>query len=64
MGNAWIAIEHRSKSLRSYLPIHTGNGLLEFEFNVQIHSEVKSAQLKNLIWRPGGHFESDNAENQ
>ena len=41
MGNAWIVIEHGSKSLRFYLPIHIGNVLLVFGFNVQSQPEVR-----------------------
>ena len=63
-GNAWIVIEHHSKSLCFYLPIHTGNVLLKFGLNVQSQTEVRIWKLKNLIWLPGGHFESDIAENQ
>ena len=56
-GNAWIVIEHRSKSLCFYLPIHTGNVPLKFGFNVQSQTEVRVWKLKNPIWLPGGHLE-------
>ena len=41
MGNAWIVIKHHSKSLCFYLPIHIGNVLLKFGFNVQSQPEVR-----------------------
>ena len=55
-GNAWIVIEHRSKSLCFYLPLHTGNVLLKFGFNVQSQTEVRVWKLRNPIWLPGGHL--------
>ena len=62
--NVWIATEHGSKSFCFYLPTHTGNMLLKFGFNVQSQIEIRVRKLKNPICLPGGHFESDTAENQ
>ena len=46
MGNAWIAIAHRSKSLGLYLPIYTGNVLLKFGFDAQSHTGVNSPETE------------------
>ena len=62
MDNTWIAIEHPSQAF--YLPIHAGNVLQKFGFEIQNQSEVRVRKPKNLIWPPGGHFESDISENQ
>ena len=43
------------------LPIHTGNMLL---FGSDIQNQIRVQKLKNPIWPPGSHFESDIAENQ
>ena len=44
-----IPIAHLSKSLRFYLPIHTGNVLLKFRFNVQNQTEVTYLKI-NRLW--------------
>ena len=41
------------------LSIHTCNLLLKFGLDIQ-----RVRKLKNPIWPPGGHFESDLSENQ
>ena len=64
MGNARIAIEHHSKSVDFYLPIHTGNVLLKFGFDVQSQTEDRVRKLKIPIWMPCGNFESDIAEDE
>ena len=35
-----------------------------FEVDIQNQSKVRVRKPKNPIWPPGGHFESDIAENQ
>ena len=54
VGNTWIAIEHPSKSLGFYLPIHAGNVLLKFGFEIQSQIKVKSleAQKSNVATTP------------
>ena len=53
LGNAWIAIEHPSKSLGFYLPIHAGNVLLKFGFEIQSQTEVMSPETEksNMVTR-------------
>ena len=63
MGNTWTATEHCSKSLGFYLPIHTGNVLLKFGFEIQNQTKVRVQKLKYPIWLPGSHFESGITEN-
>ena len=63
VGNAWIATEHRSKSLWFYLSIYTANLLLKFGTEVQSHTKFRVQKPKYPIWPPGSHFESDIAEN-
>ena len=46
------------------LHIHIGIVLLKFGDNVQSQTKVKVRKPKNPIWPPGGHCESDVAENQ
>ena len=46
------------------LSIHTSNLLLKFGLHIQSQTKVRIRKLKNPIWPPGGHFESDIAENQ
>ena len=46
------------------LPIYIGFVLLKFEVDIQSQSKVRVWKPKNPIWPPGGHFESDIAENQ
>ena len=64
MDNVWIAIEHCSRSLGFYLPLHTSNVPLKIAFDIQSQTEVGVWKLKNPIWPPDGHFKSDIAENQ
>ena len=47
VGNAWVAIEHPSKSLGFYLPIHAGKVLLKFGFEIQRQTEVRVRKPKN-----------------
>ena len=37
--------------------------LLKFGVDIQSQTKVRIWKPKNLIWPPGGHFESDIAEN-
>ena len=46
------------------LPIYVSTVPLKFEVDIQSQSEVRVCKPKNPIWPPGGHFESDVAENQ
>ena len=46
MGNAWTAIEHRSRALSFYLPIHTGNVLLKFGFDIQSYLESRNWKIQ------------------
>ena len=48
------------------LPIYIDIVPLKFEIDIQSQSKVCNAirKPKNPIWAPGGHFESDFAENQ
>ena len=46
------------------LPIHISIVLLKFEADIQSQSKVRVWKPNNPIWPPGGHFESDVAENQ
>ena len=46
------------------LPIYTSIVLMKFEVDIQSQSKVRVWKPKNPIWPPGGHFESDVAENQ
>ena len=55
-GNAWIAIEHRSKSFGFYIPILTDNVLLKFGFDVQSQIEVKSPETEKPNMAPKRPF--------
>ena len=46
------------------LPMYISIVLLKFEVDIQSQSKVRVRKPKNPIWPPGGHFESDIAENQ
>ena len=46
------------------LPIYISIVPLKFEVDIQSQSKVRARKPKNPIWPPGGHFESDIAENQ
>ena len=46
------------------LPIYINIVPLKFEVDIQSQSIVRVRKPKNPIWPPGGHFESDIAENQ
>ena len=37
---------------------------MKLGLDIQSQAEVKAQKLKNPIWPPDGHFESDIAENQ
>ena len=56
VGYAWIAIEHPSKSLSIYLPIHAGNVLQMFVLEIQSQTEVRVRKPKNPKWPPGGQM--------
>ena len=45
-------------------PIHTGNVLLNFRYDIQSQTKVSPETIKKPIWPAGGRFESDVAENQ
>ena len=46
------------------LPIYISIVPLKFGVDIQSQSKVRVWKPKNLIWPPGGHFDSDVAENQ
>ena len=46
------------------LHIYISIVLLKFGVDIQSQTQVKVWKPKNPIWPPGGHFESDVAENQ
>ena len=46
------------------LPIYTSIVPLKFGVDIQSQTKVRVWKPKNPIWPPGGHFESDVAENQ
>ena len=46
------------------LPIYISIVPLKFEVDVQSQSKVRVWKPKKTIWLPGGHFESDIAENR
>ena len=46
------------------LPINISIVPLRFEVDIKSQSKVGVWKPKNPIWPPGGHFESDVAENQ
>ena len=46
------------------LPIYVSIVPLKFGVDIQSQTKVRVRKPKNLIWPPGGHFESDVAENQ
>ena len=46
------------------LPIYISIVPLKFGVDIQIQSKVRVWKPKNPIWLPGGHFDSDVAENQ
>ena len=46
------------------LPIYRSIVPLKFDVDIQSQSKVRVRKPKNPIWLPGGHFESDVAENQ
>ena len=51
--------------INRFLPIYVSIVPLKFEVDIQSQSKVRVwKQKKNPIWPPGGHFESDVAENQ
>ena len=50
--------------INSLLPIYISIVPLKFEVDIQSQSKVRVWKPKNPIWLPGGHFESDVAENQ
>ena len=47
-----------------FLPIYISIVPVKFEVDIQSQSKVRVWKPKNPIWPPGGHFESDVAENQ
>ena len=70
-GNQKIQYGHQAAILKvTYLKInrlfsiHTSNVLLKFGLDIQSQTEVRVRKPKNPRWLPGGHFESDIAENQ
>ena len=46
------------------LSMHTSNLLLKFGLDIQSQTEIRIQKLKNPIWLPGWHSESDISENQ
>ena len=46
------------------LHIHISIVPLKFGADIQSQNKVRVLKPKNSIWPPGGHFESDVAENQ
>ena len=46
------------------LPIATSDVALKFGLDIQSRTKVRIRKPKNPRWQPGGHFESDIAENQ
>ena len=53
-----------SLKINRLLPIYISIVPLKFEVDIQSQSKVRVRKPKNPIWPPGGHFESDIAENQ
>ena len=53
-----------SLKINRLLPIYTSIVLLKFGVDIQSQTKVRVWKPKNPIWPPGGHFESDVAENQ
>ena len=50
--------------INQLLHIYISIVLLKFGVDIQSQSKVRVWKPKNPIWPPGGHFESDVAENQ
>ena len=50
--------------INRFLPIYLSIVPMKFEIDIQSQSKVRVWKPKNPIWPPGGHFESDVAENQ
>ena len=50
--------------INKLLPVYISIVALKFEVDIQSQSKVRVWKPKNPIWPPGGHFESDVAENQ
>ena len=70
-GNQKIQYDHQAAILKvtylkinRLLSIHTSNVQLKFRLDIQSQTEVRVWKLKNPRQPPGGHFESNIAENQ
>ena len=46
------------------LPIHTSDVPVKCGLDIQIQTKIRFRKPQNSIWLPGGHFESDIAENK
>ena len=70
-GNQKIQYDNQAANLKviylkinRLLSIQTSNVLLKLGLCIQSKTEVRVRKPKNPRWSPGGHFESDKAENQ
>ena len=56
--------ETEKSKINRLQPIYISIVPVKFEVDIQSQSKVRVRKPKNPIWPPGGHFESDIAENQ
>ena len=63
-GRQAAILKMTSLKINRLLPIYISIVPLKFGVDVQSQTKVKVRKQKNPIWPPGGHFESDIAENQ
>ena len=63
-GRQAAILKMTSLKINRLLPIYISIVPLKFEVDIQSQPKVRVRKPKNPIWPPGGHFESDVAENQ
>ena len=63
-GSAIAILKMTSLKVNRLLPIYISIVPLKFEVDIQSQSKIRVWKPKNPIWLPGGHFESDIADNQ
>ena len=63
-GHQAAILKMTSLKINRLLPIYISIVPLKFEVDIQSQTKVRVRKQKNPIWPPGGHFESDVAENQ
>ena len=63
-GRQAAILKMTSLKINRFLPIYISIAPLKFRVDIQSQTKVRVWKPKKPIWLPGGHFESDVAENQ